>query len=351
MNTKTALLPTTQIAIRGAIAVSIALLVHFIFRLPHSYWATFITLVLTTTFAGESIYKAITRTAMTVLGLFIGTVLIYLLQQQVGILNLLLFLAIFFAVGFFNQHYARCMLAIGILIPLLFYAYHEFSLQIVENRIIETLIAGGIAISSALLIFPQLAKQTTSKEIQDLLFSLHTTYQHRITQIIAGTPLTMEAHTSAVMPIILSIKSLKKKLLHAHYEKMLTLNFSKQECVIVSQIELLFTLLTHILEHANEVHQSGHLPLLTDPIAAQHTSILPLLTRLIKASSETPDTHHLPDLNALSLQLTQQISEHNACKSAMGLLYYQRVFAMNVNELLQHLRQASTPVIICNRAD
>lgn len=145
---------TTKIAIQAAVAVGIAVIIGWIFKLERSYWAILTALILISQTWGESIKKSFERVLMTILGGIVGTLIFFLLHGRLEWQFVMILISAFFMVYFLNYSYLLTVFFITIFVVFLFAILRGWTIQYLNERIYETIIGAGIAIFTSAFVFP-----------------------------------------------------------------------------------------------------------------------------------------------------------------------------------------------------
>ncbi len=162
---------STKLALQAAIAVTLALLIGAFFHFERSYWAVLTAVVLVSQTWGESIKKALERVVMTILGGCVGTIIYFMVGTSTIAMFMIVLVTVFFAVFFFRKSYLFTVFFITIFIVFLFAMLMGWTVEILGERIIETIIGAVIAVVTTALVFPIRSKRQLPTLLQNFIDS------------------------------------------------------------------------------------------------------------------------------------------------------------------------------------
>lgn len=182
---------STRNAIQVATAVLFTVLLTDIFHLPRSYWATLTAFLLVAQTFGESVKKSAERIGMTILGCIAGTLLFILFQHHSLALLGCVCLCTFCISYYFSVSYGISVFFITMMVVFIFGMINTWNTNLLEARIIETLIGAGIALLSSALVLPISAKQQLKNAIPEYINICKVSFNTSANKII-GKPFSKE---------------------------------------------------------------------------------------------------------------------------------------------------------------
>jgi uncharacterized membrane protein YgaE (UPF0421/DUF939 family) len=145
---------TTKMAFQAMIAILIAETFSYLFHMERAYWATLTAMSLTAQTWGESIKKSLERILMTILGGSLGTLLYFILPHHQSIMLSFLLIFVFFSVYSYRISFLISIFFITGFVVFLFAIIDRWTLEILQARIIETIIGALIALLTSRFVFP-----------------------------------------------------------------------------------------------------------------------------------------------------------------------------------------------------
>ena len=138
------------IAVAGAVAAGVALSPR------RFYWAVLAAFLafIGTNFAMEQIRKALYRVVGTIVGIFLGGLLVHIVGHHTNWSIAIILLSLFFGVYLFRVSYAFMVVGITVGIAQVYVELGEFSNALLVLRLEETLIGAAVAILTILLVVP-----------------------------------------------------------------------------------------------------------------------------------------------------------------------------------------------------
>ncbi len=187
----------TKMAIRGAMVVTLCILVSHFFVVDRSYWMFLTALMLVTVSFGEGIYRSLTRFVMTITGCILGWLLYLPLQHSPFALVALALGALFLMIYWFTRSFVGRMLATGVLVVTSFSFMGGWTFHLLVDRIKDTFIGALIAVLVNGLVLPEFSKTNVKNSIASLGQSLrqliHNTIQTQDSAVLKA--LAAELHT------------------------------------------------------------------------------------------------------------------------------------------------------------
>ncbi len=161
-----------RLALRGAVAASIAILITTVLSLERPYWLIMVAVVLVNQTTGQSLQRAGQRVAATVAGVAVGWLLEWITVShhwaQVAVMLAAIFLAVFFRQSWGRGSYIWMMFFISLYVVFLFALLGEWSPAIFLARIYNTFLGAGAAVLSAYLVPSPDARARLRREAEDL---------------------------------------------------------------------------------------------------------------------------------------------------------------------------------------
>jgi len=155
---------TFRYAMRSAIAATVAMFVYLWFGIDHGFWITFSLMIVIQPYFGATLKKAIDRIVGTLLGILVGSFLLYI--PQVAYLNtVILFLTFVLMVYYVKKNYAVSAFFITLNLMLLLNLEAVFSTELMVTRVLCTIGGSGLAIVSGWLVLPTWDKKWLPKHL------------------------------------------------------------------------------------------------------------------------------------------------------------------------------------------
>lgn len=165
--------PTTKMALQAVIAITIAEWIAWYFHLSRGYWITLTAMALTMQTWGESIKRSIERVSMTIVGGICGTGLYFLIPHNSILILTLLLIFVFFSVYMLQIYYLISIFCLTCFVVFLFALTGEWTVAILLDRIVETVIGAVIALLVGMFCFP--LKTNLMQLLRQYLQGIHTT--------------------------------------------------------------------------------------------------------------------------------------------------------------------------------
>jgi hypothetical protein len=165
-----------QNAIRITVAVAVAAAIGSVLSERRFYWAVLAVFVsyMGANTSGEQVFKAFSRVAGTVVGIFLGSLLAHAIGASTWSL-LVVVLALGIGIYFMRASYALMVIGVTVTVSQLYVQLGEFSNSLLALRLEETAIGAGVAMLAALIIFPLrtgAATRTAARAYYDELHEL-----------------------------------------------------------------------------------------------------------------------------------------------------------------------------------
>ena len=213
---------STKNAFQAAIAVLLTVAIGRIFQLDHSYWATLTAMLMVAQTFGESVKKSFERISMTIAGCIVGTLIYFALKESSISLIILMLIVTFFVNYYFTVAYLLSVFFITLLVVFIFATLGNWNMQILEARIIETVIGAVIALISTALIFPMSTRKSIVKEIPLFVEKIQSAMDSTFARLFDPTD---QSKRVGLLP---AFQTLQIKVVHLRYENMFHL-FNKAE--------------------------------------------------------------------------------------------------------------------------
>ncbi len=167
----TALNPHTRAAIQVAFATSAAMLLGDLISPNRWYWAVMTAFLVFNgvTTRGELLTKAGNRILGTVLGVMAGVLLAAAVGDQPVVQMALIVVCVFFAFWLLAINYALLVFFITVLLSLLYGLLGQFSIDVLEVRIYETIAGSAMGILAAFLVLPVRTRSTLLAKVEAYL--------------------------------------------------------------------------------------------------------------------------------------------------------------------------------------
>ncbi len=141
-------------ALQAALAIFITEIINRIFQIDRGYWATLTAMAVTTQTWAENIKRSYERVIMTVCGGIAGTVLYLLIPDSQGLILALLLVFVFFTVYLLQIHYLTAVFALTCFVVFLFALIGDWTLLLLRERIIDTLLGVAVAMCVSAFFLP-----------------------------------------------------------------------------------------------------------------------------------------------------------------------------------------------------
>lgn len=174
----TGLNPSTKAAIQVAVATSAATLLGELISPDRWYWAVLTAFLVFTGVStrGEILTRAGHRVVGTIAGVVAGVLLSSLVGQNAPLQLVLLVVCVFCAFYLVTVAYAWLTFFVTVLLAMLYGLLGDFSVRVLEVRILETAAGGLVGIASAYLIFSTGTRSTFVEKV--------TTYLDEMSQLV-----------------------------------------------------------------------------------------------------------------------------------------------------------------------
>lgn len=285
----------TSATFRHALRVSVAAIIGFaVARLlvggHHSYW-----IVMTTVYMlkpGFSLTKErnIQRVTGTIVGGLIGVAVIWLIPNQLVQFG---FLLVFMITAYSFQR-LNYVVMVTFLTPFLVILFHFLGIQyvdVIEERVIDTVIGCAIALTTGYVLFPRWeSEQLTTYMLDVLRANRH--YLHRLGETLAGRPLSLTDYKLARKDVYISSANLA-----AAFQRMLSEPKSKQRHEAeVHQFVVLNLILSSNVATLAAAARTGALPALPADVLKPVRQALMLLGDSLRklGAAEVPELAPLP---------------------------------------------------------
>ncbi len=232
------LLPSTRLAIRAAIAVSIALVVTSMVHLGHSWWGILTVLLLLAPSWGESIQRSLKRFLMTIIGCSVGWVLYILAGHHEMVHVAVLLMCIFGIMYCMPTWYATAMLFVGILVVFLFGALSVWDGALMWQRVAQTGMGAMIVIIVSGIILPTFSGHNFRQQFIQVLNAIETSSTQLLKQNLRSghSKQNLSVPLQTLSADLVAIQALYQMV---RYEMLFSLRFNKRtdrELVVVEII-------------------------------------------------------------------------------------------------------------------
>lgn len=332
---------STRLAIQASIAVMLAIIASHLLNFERSYWAILTSMLLISQTWGESIKKAFERILMTIIGGITGTLIYFLLIQHTHILVFILLLSVFCNIYFMGRNYLMVAFFTTMFVVFLFALVKDWTLVILEERILETCIGAAIAIFTTALVLPMRAQVNLQKTLADHVSLLRDTVTRVFDQALGKTtdPDFKFIRNSLQRDFI----KLRKKIRMINYEWVFTFYPWKKLRRILLLLGTLMHYTTSMLEMATELNQQltktglmEHAVEISVTINRSFDDLINQLNDKEKLPHETfvPLTEHIRELQQTMINhMCQQESMQQEWFDLVSFFY----FANKLNEVLHDL--------------
>jgi uncharacterized membrane protein YccC len=168
---QTGLNPSTKAAIQVAVATTAATILGELISPDRWYWAVLTAFLVFTGVStrGEILTRAGHRIVGTIAGVVAGVLLATLVGHNPPLQIVLLVICVFCAFYLVTVAYAWLTFFVTVLLAMLYGLLGNFSVQVLELRIVETAAGGLVGIASAYLIFSTGTRATFTEKVNDYL--------------------------------------------------------------------------------------------------------------------------------------------------------------------------------------
>jgi len=148
--------PSVRVGIQITVAAAVSVMLGAFISPDRFYWAVMATFV---TFMGannaaEHVRKGAFRVIGTVVGILLGAVLAHLVGDRVHLSIAVILVTLFIGIYLMRVSYAFFATAITVLVAQLYVQLGEFSAQLLQLRLLETVVGAAVAVLTVLLVFP-----------------------------------------------------------------------------------------------------------------------------------------------------------------------------------------------------
>lgn len=144
---------TFKYSLRSAIGATIALLIYKLFNIDHGFWMPFTLMIIIQPYFGATFKKARDRITGTLLGVIVGSALLYL-PQGYYLHGAIMFATFVLMVYYVKKNYAISAFFITLNLILLFNFEASFSLELMQTRVLATIGGSVLAVASGWLLLP-----------------------------------------------------------------------------------------------------------------------------------------------------------------------------------------------------
>jgi uncharacterized membrane protein YccC len=183
----TGLNPSTKAAIQVAVATSAATILGELISPDRWYWAVLTAFLVFTGVStrGEILTKVGHRIVGTIAGVVAGVLLATLVGHNPPLQIVLLVICVFCAFYLVTVAYAWLTFFVTVLLAMLYGLLGDFSVQVLELRIVETAAGGLVGIASAYFIFSTGTRATFIEKVDDYLDRMTDLIDAAIASVIA----------------------------------------------------------------------------------------------------------------------------------------------------------------------
>jgi|GEM_PF-1075098 uncharacterized membrane protein YgaE (UPF0421/DUF939 family) len=237
--------PPARLGTQAAIAILLATAIAHWVGAYRSYWAVMTAMLLISQTWGESIKKAWTRGAMTLLGGLVGTGLFFIIQGHPYLLFAAIVCCVFLMVYFIETSYLLTVFFVTIFVVFLFASISEWNMRLLEARIYDTFIGAGVAIVTTALVFPITAKTNFRNQLPQFIQKLQAATDQCL-NLFNPQPSNEKAMLMEYKHLPAQFNQLQDNLKHINYEYLFK-SFPKQK---FKQTMLQTTILYHYVTSA-----------------------------------------------------------------------------------------------------
>jgi uncharacterized membrane protein YccC len=179
--------PSTKAAIQVAVATSAATVLGEVISPDRWYWAVLTAFLVFTGVStrGEILTRAGHRIVGTIAGVIAGVFLAALIGHHTAIQMIVLVICVFCAFYLVTVAYAWLTFFVTVLLAMLYGLLGDFSVQVLELRIAETVAGGVVGIASAYFVFSTGTRATLVQEVTDYLDKMVDLIKAGIDSVIA----------------------------------------------------------------------------------------------------------------------------------------------------------------------
>lgn len=166
---------SSRAAIQISVSVTAAILFGTLLSPDRFYWAVIATFV---TFLGahnaaEQVRKSAHRVIGTIVGVFLGAVLVHLIGNHVLWSITAILISVFIGIYLIRISYAVMVTAITIMVSQLYVRLHEFSTELLLLRLAETALGATCAMLTVLFVLPLRTRRVIRVAAREQLQALH----------------------------------------------------------------------------------------------------------------------------------------------------------------------------------
>lgn len=153
---------TLKYALRVGGAASIAYIIQIFFFKENGYWIPLTAVIVSQPFVGATLKRGIERSIGTILGVLVGSIVLFVPIPTIAQVILVVASSIF-TVYFLKSNYTLATFFITTLLIATLYLEHSFNIDLMNRRIIYTAIGSAIAIVAGFVLFPTFDKSLLPK--------------------------------------------------------------------------------------------------------------------------------------------------------------------------------------------
>jgi len=180
--------PTTKLAVQIFIALFIITLLGDLCKLPRTYWAALAAVSVLCQTWGESLRKSGQRILATIAGMTLGLLLNIPFEQVVAVELVLILTCVFFMSYFGPVSYVRSIFFLSVMLAMIFGISGDLTQHVYWTRITETMVGAGVAILTAILVFPTQTGTDFYLAITDYLKKVQCANTQMLQVLLTGKP-------------------------------------------------------------------------------------------------------------------------------------------------------------------
>ncbi len=201
---------TTKRAFQAATAILIAEWIGWYFQFERGYWITITAMALTMQTWGESVKRSFERVSMTIIGGVVGTLLYFVVPTDNVTALVLLLVFVFFTVYMLQIFYLVSVFFLTCFVVFLFALIGDWTIAILFDRIIETVLGAGVALIVSGFFFP------AKTNIEDVFMGFWAKINASIGMVFEGKPYLNRP--TSIQYLAAECQNIRKKALAIRYE-------------------------------------------------------------------------------------------------------------------------------------
>lgn len=219
----------TRLGLQAVIATSITLYASYFFSLGHGFWATITVLFLLSNTWAEGFEKGLKRLLMTMLGCFVGWILLMLTPNYYYTHVLFILALTFLSCYFLPASYSSAIFFTTVLVVLMLDMLGQKGQDIFIDRILQTAIGAFVVVIVCRFIFPVSSSVQLKESIQEIFFLLDKYWQYKLKTLKENEKYSPPINEHIYITMVEKLTKAKALNRQTDYERYLTGKLKKQK--------------------------------------------------------------------------------------------------------------------------